>query len=239
MCARSGGKRPITPASKDPRKRASTSAYNDNVVIDPLRPRTDSNASANKRGNNNHQHTPSAPSSPAPHTKAHHLGKQEVASVVPDTSKRASRSLTASEEARALRPTIGPPGPPSALPEYLVEGGRPRRLSNAPANALVTPSAPSETEPKSRPSSASSKEGGKREKRASTQGTPSPTPSPALSSKNARVHAVAVDVTRPRAGSATSPLPANWEQRVNEQGRTYFVNHVTRKTQWEDPRFTS
>ncbi|XP_063241165.1 E3 ubiquitin-protein ligase Nedd-4 isoform X4 [Bacillus rossius redtenbacheri] len=32
-----------------------------------------------------------------------------------------------------------------------------------------------------------------------------------------------------------SPLPAGWEERQDANGRTYFVNHVARTTQWERP----
>ncbi|XP_046404355.1 E3 ubiquitin-protein ligase Su(dx) isoform X2 [Ischnura elegans] len=32
------------------------------------------------------------------------------------------------------------------------------------------------------------------------------------------------------------PLPADWEKRVQPDGRVYFVNHTNRTTQWEDPR---
>ncbi|KAK4468827.1 hypothetical protein MN116_007994 [Schistosoma mekongi] len=32
------------------------------------------------------------------------------------------------------------------------------------------------------------------------------------------------------------PLPANWERRVDVSGRSYFVNHISRISQWEDPR---
>ncbi|TGZ68154.1 hypothetical protein CRM22_004422 [Opisthorchis felineus] len=32
------------------------------------------------------------------------------------------------------------------------------------------------------------------------------------------------------------PLPEGWERRVDPQGRSYFVNHTSRTTQWEDPR---
>ena len=39
------------------------------------------------------------------------------------------------------------------------------------------------------------------------------------------------------AGHATSPekLPSGWEARTDDQGRTYYVNHVTEMTQWERP----
>lgn len=36
--------------------------------------------------------------------------------------------------------------------------------------------------------------------------------------------------------SGSGAMPPGWEQRQDENGRTYFVNHNTRTTQWEDPR---
>ncbi|TPP39625.1 E3 ubiquitin-protein ligase [Fasciola gigantica] len=33
------------------------------------------------------------------------------------------------------------------------------------------------------------------------------------------------------------PLPDGWEQRLDPSGRPYFVNHISRTSQWEDPRF--
>ncbi|XP_071445980.1 E3 ubiquitin-protein ligase Nedd-4 isoform X4 [Hetaerina americana] len=35
-----------------------------------------------------------------------------------------------------------------------------------------------------------------------------------------------------------SPLPAGWEERQDANGRTYYVNHVARSTQWERPAVT-
>ncbi|XP_015264671.1 PREDICTED: E3 ubiquitin-protein ligase NEDD4 isoform X2 [Gekko japonicus] len=32
------------------------------------------------------------------------------------------------------------------------------------------------------------------------------------------------------------PLPPGWEERTHTDGRTFFINHNTKKTQWEDPR---
>lgn len=32
-----------------------------------------------------------------------------------------------------------------------------------------------------------------------------------------------------------NPLPAGWEERQDANGRTYFVNHVARTTQWDRP----
>ena len=31
------------------------------------------------------------------------------------------------------------------------------------------------------------------------------------------------------------PLPAGWEERKNGKGRTYYIDHNTKKTQWKRP----
>lgn len=31
------------------------------------------------------------------------------------------------------------------------------------------------------------------------------------------------------------PLPPGWEERLDANGRTYYVNHIARFTQWERP----
>ena len=31
-------------------------------------------------------------------------------------------------------------------------------------------------------------------------------------------------------------LPEGWEERVHADGRSFYINHSTRQTQWEDPR---
>ena len=35
------------------------------------------------------------------------------------------------------------------------------------------------------------------------------------------------------------PLPRGWEEKVNGDGKFYFINHHKKATTWEDPRFTS
>jgi len=35
--------------------------------------------------------------------------------------------------------------------------------------------------------------------------------------------------------SVSSLLPAGWEERQDANGRTYFVNHIARTTQWDRP----
>lgn len=32
-------------------------------------------------------------------------------------------------------------------------------------------------------------------------------------------------------------LPHGWEERQDANGRTYYVNHIARSTQWERPTF--
>ncbi|XP_037607903.1 E3 ubiquitin-protein ligase NEDD4-like isoform X12 [Sebastes umbrosus] len=35
------------------------------------------------------------------------------------------------------------------------------------------------------------------------------------------------------------PLPPGWEERIHSDGRTFFIDHNTKNTQWEDPRLQS
>uniref|UniRef100_A0A3Q2X964 E3 ubiquitin-protein ligase n=1 Tax=Haplochromis burtoni TaxID=8153 RepID=A0A3Q2X964_HAPBU len=35
------------------------------------------------------------------------------------------------------------------------------------------------------------------------------------------------------------PLPPGWEERVHTDGRTFYIDHNTKNTQWEDPRLQS
>ncbi|VDM40818.1 unnamed protein product [Toxocara canis] len=54
--------------------------------------------------------------------------------------------------------------------------------------------------------------------------------------RNGRVSALA---TRPagRSSDELGELPSGWEERVHTDGRVFFIDHNTRRTQWEDPRF--
>lgn len=40
-------------------------------------------------------------------------------------------------------------------------------------------------------------------------------------------------------GANGEPLPQGWEERQDANGRTYFVNHVARTTQWERPELNT
>lgn len=37
----------------------------------------------------------------------------------------------------------------------------------------------------------------------------------------------------------TDDLPAGWEERRTQNGRLYYVNHMTRSTQWVKPQVTN
>ena len=34
------------------------------------------------------------------------------------------------------------------------------------------------------------------------------------------------------------PLPPGWEETHTQEGQKYYMNHITKSTQWEDPRIT-
>ncbi|XP_065086079.1 E3 ubiquitin-protein ligase Nedd-4-like isoform X4 [Ochlerotatus camptorhynchus] len=53
---------------------------------------------------------------------------------------------------------------------------------------------------------------------------------------NASSSSTVSDSRRPEDGLA--PLPEGWEERVHSDGRTFFIDHNTRTTQWEDPRLS-
>ena len=38
--------------------------------------------------------------------------------------------------------------------------------------------------------------------------------------------------------SQLGQLPLNWEMRVDDHGRSYFINHQTKTTTWDDPRLS-
>uniref|UniRef100_A0A6P7FZ82 E3 ubiquitin-protein ligase n=1 Tax=Diabrotica virgifera virgifera TaxID=50390 RepID=A0A6P7FZ82_DIAVI len=43
----------------------------------------------------------------------------------------------------------------------------------------------------------------------------------------------------PTTDSQPSPLPSGWEERQDANGRTYYVNHIARTTQWERPTLSN
>lgn len=47
-----------------------------------------------------------------------------------------------------------------------------------------------------------------------------------------------MDTPQPDAADPLGPLPEGWEKRTDKSGRIYYVNHISRETQWEDPRIS-
>lgn len=43
------------------------------------------------------------------------------------------------------------------------------------------------------------------------------------------------DPGTPRPQQQLPPMPPGWEEKVDNLGRTYFVNHNNRSTQWKRP----
>lgn len=43
-------------------------------------------------------------------------------------------------------------------------------------------------------------------------------------------------IMRRNSGHGEVPLPEGWEKGVDSAGRTYFIDHVNKKTTWIDPR---
>ncbi|XP_055542084.1 E3 ubiquitin-protein ligase Nedd-4-like isoform X4 [Wyeomyia smithii] len=76
-------------------------------------------------------------------------------------------------------------------------------------------------------------------------GVASSIPSPALASSAAIVGAngeavgIAGATGTNRADDELGPLPEGWEERVHSDGRTFFIDHNTRATQWDDPRLSN
>ena len=38
------------------------------------------------------------------------------------------------------------------------------------------------------------------------------------------------------ASAASNPLPVGWEERTDDKGRKFYVDHATKTTSWDDPR---
>lgn len=43
------------------------------------------------------------------------------------------------------------------------------------------------------------------------------------------------DMSGPRQNQQLPALPPGWEERQDNLGRTFYVNHATRTTQWQRP----
>jgi protein yorkie len=59
----------------------------------------------------------------------------------------------------------------------------------------------------------------------------------ALQQQHHHLRQQSYDVGRPE--DALGPLPPGWEMAKTPTGQLYFMNHITKTTQWEDPRKVS
>jgi E3 ubiquitin-protein ligase NEDD4 len=46
-------------------------------------------------------------------------------------------------------------------------------------------------------------------------------------------------IAQQQSQATLGPLPSNWEMRVTNTGRIYFVDHTSKITTWDDPRLPS
>ena len=53
--------------------------------------------------------------------------------------------------------------------------------------------------------------------------------------ENGTEEQAALPIVSSGAPERSGTLPSGWEERQDANGRTYFVNHVARTTQWDRP----
>ncbi|XP_022524317.2 itchy E3 ubiquitin protein ligase b [Astyanax mexicanus] len=125
----------------------------------------------------------------------------------PSTSARSSRPLRPPRPSRPPPPT---PRRPVSSPAFTSNESVPDGSDSSPAETPVrNPSA--------------------------TTATAAPDPAPPLGLDLPPRPALTVAPAPSRMSMATGPLPPGWEQRVDQNGRMYFVDHVEKRTSWERP----
>uniref|UniRef100_A0A672IZT6 E3 ubiquitin-protein ligase n=1 Tax=Salarias fasciatus TaxID=181472 RepID=A0A672IZT6_SALFA len=140
----------------------------------------------------------------------------------PSVSSGSSRPLRPPRPSRPPPPT---PRRPASSPASSSNGSAPADSADTPsgpdtpvrtpASGVAAAAAAAAAAPDSSPSSGSSRNA------TSATGPPTSSVTPTLP---------------PRAPAASSgPLPPGWEQRVDQNGRLYFVDHVEKRTTWERP----
>ncbi|CAG6021043.1 unnamed protein product [Menidia menidia] len=127
---------------------------------------------------------------------------------------------------RPSRPPPPTPRRPSSSPAPSTNGSAPTESSNGGQAASDTPVRTTAPDPPPAPES--------------TPSTGSDTSSPAASSSGAAATrqptSTVAPVVTPRVPAAPpGPLPPGWEQRVDQNGRLYYVDHVEKRTSWERP----
>uniref|UniRef100_A0A8C6V5U2 E3 ubiquitin-protein ligase n=1 Tax=Naja naja TaxID=35670 RepID=A0A8C6V5U2_NAJNA len=70
---------------------------------------------------------------------------------------------------------------------------------------------------------------------AGTAGTALPTAAPLATPPICRQVQPATPISQPHPTVSQGPLPPGWEQRVDQHGRVYYVDHVEKRTTWDRP----
>ncbi|XP_070600965.1 E3 ubiquitin-protein ligase Itchy homolog isoform X2 [Erythrolamprus reginae] len=68
-----------------------------------------------------------------------------------------------------------------------------------------------------------------------TAGTAPPAPSPIDTPPICRQVQPATPISQPHPTVSQGPLPPGWEQRLDQHGRVYYVDHVEKRTTWDRP----
>ncbi|XP_064160388.1 E3 ubiquitin-protein ligase Itchy-like isoform X2 [Anguilla rostrata] len=157
------------------------------------------------------------------------------------TSRDTSPSIDSLEDIPNGRRTANGTGSPS-----LSTGGS--RASRPPRPSRPPP--PTPRRPTSSPASSSSSapsEGSEAPSGGTPARTPAPAPAPDGSEASPNPPPPEPGPPAPRQGAgvtpgssrgapmSTGPLPPGWEQRVDQNGRTYFVDHIEKRTTWDRP----
>ncbi|XP_072305656.1 itchy E3 ubiquitin protein ligase b isoform X2 [Eucyclogobius newberryi] len=127
---------------------------------------------------------------------------------------------------RPSRPPPPTPRRPTSSPALSSNGPSSAESSNGQSGSdtpVRTPASAGSTAPESSPSPAPERTS---TAASSTPGSTAPRPptSTVTPAVNPRVPAI-----------NTGPLPPGWEQRMDQNGRVYFVDHVEKRTSWERP----
>ncbi|XP_064393564.1 NEDD4-like E3 ubiquitin-protein ligase WWP2 [Halichondria panicea] len=162
-------------------------------------------------------------------------GTSSINSLLPDVMVTAAGALGASS-AQPRTPTASNATP---TPQVTTPTPAPRIVTPTPAPRTVAPTPPTRPPPPapsatpSRPTPAPAP----RFTNTPTQPPPQATPTPPQGQSYPRQPQAAPQAPAgaPHAPSRPPPLPTGWEQRMDPQGRTYYLDHSTRTTSWDRP----
>ncbi|VDM27145.1 unnamed protein product [Hydatigera taeniaeformis] len=70
---------------------------------------------------------------------------------------------------------------------------------------------------------------------ASTTTTPQSPPPPPLGVNPSMLMSISTIIDENNMEMAESNLPEGWDERVDQNGRTYYVDHIHKRTQWDRP----